>query len=99
MQFCIARTAAEELRAQGVKAGVFRPVTLNPFPREQLAAACRGRKILAVEHDAGQFADDIRLQLAKSGDGESAVRVTMVNRMGGQIVSVDETVEAAKALS
>ena len=94
----IARTAAEELRAQGVKAGVFRPVTLNPFPREALAAACRGRRIMTVEHDAGQFADDVRLQLAKAGEGALATQVEMVNRMGGQIVSVDETMAAAKRL-
>ena len=94
----IARTAAEELRSQGVKAGVFRPITLNPFPREALAAACRGRKVLTIEHDAGQFADDVRLQLAKSGEGDLAAKVEMVHRMGGQVVSVDETVAAAKRL-
>lgn len=94
----IARTAADELRASGVKAGVFRPVTLNPFPREALAAACRGRKIMAIEHDAGQFADDVRLQFAKAGEGSLATCVEMVNRMGGQVVSVDETVVAAKRL-
>ena len=95
----IVRTAAEELRSQGVKAGVFRPITLNPFPREALAAACHGRKVLTVEHDAGQFADDVRLQLAKSGEGDLAAKVEMVHRMGGQVVSVDETVAAAKKMT
>ena len=94
----IARTTAEELRREGVKAGVFRPVTLNPFPREQLAAAAKGRKILTIEIDAGQFADDVRLNLAKAGLGAEAASVKMVHRMGGEVVSVDDAVKAAKEM-
>ncbi len=93
----IARTVAEELRAQGIAAGVFRPVTLNPFPRAQLADAVRGRKVLAIELDAGQFADDIRLNLAKAGLGAQAADVAMVHRMGGEVVAVEDAVAAAKA--
>ncbi len=94
----IARTAAETLRAEGIKAGVFRPVTLNPFPRAQLAAAAKGRKIMTIELDAGQFADDIRLNLALAGLGEEATRVKMVHRMGGQVVTVDDAVRSAKEM-
>ena len=93
----IARTAAEELRKEGVKAGCFRPVSLNPFPCKQLAAAAKGRKIVAIELDAGQFADDVRLNLAKAGLGAEAASVKMVHRMGGQVVSVDDAVAAAKS--
>ncbi len=92
----IARTTAEELRREGVKAGVFRPVTLNPFPREALAAAAKGRRLMTIELDAGQFADDVRLNLAKAGLGAEAASVKMVNRMGGEVVSVDDAVKAAK---
>jgi pyruvate/2-oxoacid:ferredoxin oxidoreductase alpha subunit len=46
----IARTTAEELRRQGVKAGVFRPITLHPFPTAALAAAAKGRKLIAPRH-------------------------------------------------
>jgi 2-oxoisovalerate ferredoxin oxidoreductase alpha subunit len=94
----IARTTAEELRRNGIKAGVFRPVTLNPFPREQLAAVAKGRKIMTIELDAGQFADDVRLNLAKAGLGVEAAGVVMVNRMGGEVVSVDDAVKAAKEI-
>ena len=94
----IARTTAEELRKGGVKAGVFRPVTLNPFPRSRLAAAAKGRRIMTIELDAGQFADDVRLNLAKAGLGAEAAGVVMVNRMGGQVVTVDDAVKAAKAI-
>ena len=94
----IARTAVSALRREGVKAGLFRPVTLNPFPRAALAAAAKGRRVLAVELDAGQFADDVRLNLAKAGLGAEAASVAMVNRMGGEVVSVDDAVAAAKRL-
>ena len=94
----IARTAAEALRAEGVKAGCFRPVTLNPFPRAALAAACRGKKVMTIELDAGQFSDDVRLQFAKAGEGDLAAHVTMVNRMGGQVVTVDDACAAAKKI-
>ncbi len=92
----IARTAAEELRREGVKAGLFRPVTLNPFPRDALAAAAKGRKVITIELDAGQFADDTRLNLARAGLGAEAAGVKMVNRMGGVLVTVEEAVAAAK---
>lgn len=92
----IARTVAQELRSEGIKAGVFRPITLNPFPRKQLAAVAKGRKILAIELDAGQFADDIRLNLAKEGLGDEAASVRMIHRMGGEVVTVDDAIKAAK---
>lgn len=94
----VARTAAEELRRAGVKAGLFRPVTLNPFPREALAAAAKGRRILCVELDAGQFADDVRLQLAKAGLGAEAAGVEMIHRMGGEVVTVDAVADRVKGM-
>lgn len=94
----IARTTAEALRKEGIKAGCFRPITLNPFPSDMLAKAAKGRKILTIELDAGQFSDDVRLQLAKAGLGAESASVRMIHRMGGEVVSVDEAVKAAKAM-
>ncbi len=94
----IARTTAEELRKECVKAGVFRPITLNPFPANELAKVAKGRKIMSIELDAGQFADDVRLNLAKAGLGGEAASVKMIHRMGGQVVSVDDAVKAAKEM-
>lgn len=94
----IARTTAETLRKEGIKAGCFRPITLNPFPREALAKAAKGKRILTIELDAGQFADDVRLNLAKMGLGEEAANLKMINRMGGEVVSVDDAVKAAKEM-
>ena len=93
----IARTTVDELRKEGVKAGLFRPVTLNPFPTEALAEASRGKKIFTIELDAGQFADDVRLNLTKAGLGAEASLVRMINRMGGEVVSVDDALASVKA--
>ena len=102
----IARTTAETLRRKGLKAGVFRPITLNPFPRRQLAETVTGgsrscattKKIMTIELDAGQFADDVRLNLAKAGLGAEAANVMMIHRMGGQVVTVDDAVKAGKMI-
>jgi 2-oxoisovalerate ferredoxin oxidoreductase alpha subunit len=92
----IARTAAEALRADGVKAGVFRPVTLNPFPDAGLSEALKGRRALVVELSAGQFYDDVILHLAKAGG--PCPSVALCNRMGGMVMTVDDVVAAAKGL-
>lgn len=92
----IARTTAEALRAEGIKAGCFRPITLSPFPCDALAVAAKGRKVLVASLDAWQFADDVRLNLAKAGLGGEAAGVEFIHRMGGQVVSVDDAVAAAR---
>lgn len=92
----IARTTAETLRAEGIKAGCFRPITLSPFPRRGLERVAKGRKLLVIALDAGQFADDVRLNLAKAGLGNEAASLRLINRMGGQVVAVDDAVKAAK---
>ena len=90
----IARTAAETLRAEGIKAGVFRPVTLSPFPAAALSATLLGRKAVVVELSAGQFFDDVLLQLAKEGGRYQPL--DLCNRMGGMVMTVDDVVEAAR---
>jgi 2-oxoglutarate ferredoxin oxidoreductase subunit alpha len=55
----------EELRADGVRVGAFRPVTLWPFPEAALAEACRSAsRVLVFEVNAGQMIDDVRLAMA-----------------------------------
>lgn len=51
------RDAVKELRAQGLKVGYFRPITLRPFPAEQLKAiANKAKKLLITESAQGQLA-------------------------------------------
>jgi len=92
----IARTAVDELRADGVKAGLFRPITLAPFPSRALCDLAPGRKLLVVELSCGQFHDDVFFHLAR-GLGR-VCDVGLLNRMGGALIAVDEVVARVKEL-
>ena len=60
----IIRYVVDQLRAEGVKVGFFRPITLWPFPAEALVAATRSAKAIGVyELNAGQMIDDVRLSV------------------------------------
>ena len=81
----VLRSAVEEARQQGQRIGLFRPITLWPFPSEALARAAAGvRKVLAVELSHGQMVEDVRLAL----DGK--VLVEFYGRAGGNVPSVEE---------
>jgi 2-oxoglutarate ferredoxin oxidoreductase subunit alpha len=57
-----ARFAVRELRQQGARVGLLRPITLWPFPTEAVAAAADGARAVAVfELNAGQMIDDVRI--------------------------------------
>lgn len=91
----IALTALELLREEGIKAGLFRPITLWPFPEKalhDLAGEDHVKVILDVElSSSGQMLDDVRLAV----EGQKPIR--FIGRAGGAIPSVEEIVEAAKA--
>jgi 2-oxoisovalerate ferredoxin oxidoreductase alpha subunit len=89
----IARTAVDQLRADGVRAGLFRPRTLFPFPR---AALCRlvDRKLIVVEMSCGQFQEDVLGQFAAGL--RRVPELPLVHRMGGVLVSLDAVMEAAR---
>ena len=58
----IARTVVENMRIEGLKVGVFRPITLYPFPYQRLAElGSRVKSMLVVEMSAGQMVEDVRL--------------------------------------
>ena len=62
-----ARAAIRDLRAQGLKVGLFRPISLWPFPSEALADAAAGcRSVACLEQNAGQMIDDVQLSLLGS---------------------------------
>ncbi|HHN77619.1 MAG TPA: pyruvate ferredoxin oxidoreductase, partial [Phycisphaerales bacterium] len=64
----MAKGAVEELRAEGVRVGLFRPVTLWPFPVDALSALLgRVKGVLIVEAGPGQLEDEIRLSLSHAG--------------------------------
>jgi len=58
------RYVVDEMRAEGVRVGWFRPITLWPFPSEALLECARGSQRVAVlEQNAGQMIDDVRLSI------------------------------------
>ena len=89
----IAMTAVEQLRARGIAAGLFRPITLWPFPERQLAQLAEQesvKAILTVEMSLGQMVEDVRLAV----NGRKPVR--FYGRSGGITPTVAEIVAAAE---
>jgi len=84
----ICRSALGVMRARGHKVGLFRPITLWPFPTEALRATLdRVRAYVVVEMNAGQMIEDVRLTI------EGRRPVEFYGRTGGAVMSVDEVVE------
>ena len=90
----IALTALETLRAEGLKVGLFRPITLWPFPEEalrKLSKADHVKAFLDVEMSStGQMIDDVRLSV------EGRKPIHYLGHAGGVMPTVEEMVEAAK---
>jgi pyruvate/2-oxoacid:ferredoxin oxidoreductase alpha subunit len=81
----VLRSTVEEARKDGLRAGLFRPVTLWPFPSNALAeAAARVQKVLVVELSNGQMVEDVRLAI------NGKVPVEFYGRSGGNVPSVEE---------
>jgi len=88
----IALSAVQRLRKEGIDAGLFRPVTLFPFPEKQLAdLASRIEKFLVVELNAGQMIEDVRLAVG------SSVEVGFYGRMGGGVLTPEEIYSAVSS--
>jgi 2-oxoglutarate ferredoxin oxidoreductase subunit alpha len=89
----VARTAVERARQDGLRVGLFRPISLWPFPAEGLRAAVPGvRAIVVLELSAGQLIEDVRLAV------EGQVPVFFHGRTGGMLPTPGEVVrEVARA--
>ena len=87
----IAQKSIDLLRAEGIRVGLLRPITLWPFPTkriEQLASQVKG--ILSFEINAGQMVQDVRLAV------EGRTPVAHYGKMGGIVPTPDEVVTALK---
>lgn len=85
----IARNAVRAAREQGIKAGLFRPVTLWPFPVDALEKTVGHAKgYLTVEMNMGQMVEDVRLVVA------GRAPVEFYGRTGGVIPTPDEVLDA-----
>jgi 2-oxoglutarate ferredoxin oxidoreductase subunit alpha len=82
----IVQTAVKQARAEGIPVGLFRPISVFPFPYARLKEiAAKARHILVVELSAGQMIEDVRLATC---DG---VPISFFGRMGG-IVPLPEDI-------
>lgn len=83
--------AIQIAREQGIKVGLFRPITLWPFPTKEIAELAKSKKgILVVEINAGQMVQDVLLAV------NGAVPVEHYGRLGGIVPEPNEIVEALK---
>ena len=81
----VLRSTVEALHKDGVKAGLFRPITLWPFASQALLdTAAKVQKVIVVELSNGQMVEDVRLAV----DGK--VPVDFYGRVGGNVPSVEE---------
>lgn len=88
----ISEKAIEMAREEGIKVGLFRPITLWPFPSSQILNMSKGKKgILVVEINAGQMVDDVRLSV------NGKLPVEYFGRLGGIVPEPDEIVKALKS--
>ncbi len=90
----IAKGAIKRLREAGLKAGIFRPITLWPFPtRELREIAEKVKKFLVFEMSTGQMLEDVRLALQGFAD------IDFHGRPGGVVPTPVELANAIARLS
>ena len=81
----IALSAVRNARAQGVKVGLLRPITLSPFPFEELEKISnQAQKLLVVEMNSGQMLEDVQRAI------KGRIPVEFYGRMGGMVPFPDE---------
>jgi pyruvate/2-oxoacid:ferredoxin oxidoreductase alpha subunit len=94
----MAKGAVQELREHGVKAGLFRPISLWPFPIKQLTPLLDGvHGMIVVEAGPGQLEDEVRLALSHA-DIRNAPPIDHVRRYGGVLPQQQEIVDKITAL-
>jgi len=87
----ICQKSIQLARNEGIKVGLFRPITLWPFPYNEIREMTGQVKgMLSVEMSAGQMVEDVKLAV------EAKIKVDHYGRMGGIIPSSEEIVEALK---
>ena len=90
----IVRSAVDKAREEGIKVGLIRPITLWPFPTEQISRAADELRIfLTVEMNCGQMLEDVKLAVAGKAP------VLFYGRAGGSIPTVEQVLEKIKQLT
>ncbi len=90
----IALTVVQKARAEGLKVGLLRPVTLWPFPSAPIRAlAEKGKKFLVVEQSSGQMVEDVRLAVGEKSE------VAFYGRMGGILPNPQEILDIVRDMA
>jgi 2-oxoglutarate ferredoxin oxidoreductase subunit alpha len=88
----ICRTVVDLAREEGMPVGLFRPISLFPFPNSQIAAmAQNGKRFLAVEMSCGQMVEDVRLAVCGTAE------VSFYGRTGGVVPTPTEILNQVRA--
>jgi 2-oxoglutarate/2-oxoacid ferredoxin oxidoreductase subunit alpha len=90
----ICKSAVKKAAAEGIKARLFRPISLWPFPEEALRLAANGvKKVLVVEMNCGQMLKDVRLALGRD------TKIEFYGRPGGVVPGANEILGQIKAIA
>jgi 2-oxoisovalerate ferredoxin oxidoreductase alpha subunit len=91
----VARSVVEQARIEGIKAGLFRPKTLFPFPEKQIMKIAQEREcqFLSVEMSNGQMQEDLILAIGCQRP------VELVNRMGGNLIDQTSIIEKIRQMA
>jgi 2-oxoglutarate ferredoxin oxidoreductase subunit alpha len=90
----VSSTAVRQARAEGIKVGLFRPITLAPFPKKEISAlAKRVKRILVVEMNTGMMLEDV------SQCVQGQVPIEFYGRLGGMTPLPDEIYDEITRIS
>jgi 2-oxoisovalerate ferredoxin oxidoreductase alpha subunit len=86
----IAKSAVDTARQEGLKVGLFRPISLYPFPKDRLKELADRNDIntrfISVEMSNGQMMEDVKLAI------ECNKPVSLVNSMGGELMDIEKII-------
>jgi len=89
----IARAALEMARADGIRVGLLRPISLYPFPSKRLRQlASKAFSVLVLELSSGQLVEDVRLAVG------GITPIQLLRRTGGMMPTAEDVVQALKKL-
>ncbi|MGC9517760.1 MAG: 3-methyl-2-oxobutanoate dehydrogenase subunit VorB [Methanomicrobiales archaeon] len=89
----IARSAVDLARKENIKVGLFRPISLFPFPKNRLQTLSdRNKKFISVEMSNGQMREDIKQSI-------QCKNVGLVNRMGGNLIDIEDIMNKIRTVA
>lgn len=86
----VSKSAIKMLEKSNIKCGLFRPITLSPFPYNELGELSKSvKKILVVEMNLGQMLFDVKLSVCENG------KIDFLGKPGGEVFSPQDIYEKA----